>query len=38
MVKAKNSSDDINLFETGYIMLAGTRFDVEEISINRARD
>lgn len=38
MVKAKNSSDDINLFETGYIMLAGTRFDVEEISINRSRD
>lgn len=38
---AYNSTDPINqfnFFETGYIMLDGHRYDVEEISINSSRD
>jgi len=29
---------EINFFETGYIIIAGNVFDVEEISINQSRD
>ena len=38
---ADNSTDPINrfkFFETGYIMIDGHRYDVEEISINSSRD
>lgn len=38
---AINSTDPINqfnFFETGYIMIDGNRYDVEEISINASRD
>lgn len=43
MVKANGSDEEINFFETGYIMIgsesgATRRFDVEEISINQSRD
>ena len=38
MVSAKGSSAEINFFETGYILINDTRFDVEEISINMSRD
>lgn len=30
--------NSLNLFETGYILIGGQRFDVEEISVNRSRD
>lgn len=29
---------EINFFETGYIMIGNSRYDVEEISINQSRD
>lgn len=38
---AVNSNDwvnNFNFFETGYIMIDGHRYDVEEISINASRD
>ena len=41
MPHAYNSTDprnDFNFFETGYIMIDGNRYDVEEISINTSRD
>ena len=41
MPHAYNSNDprnDFNFFETGYIMIDGNRYDVEEISINTSRD
>lgn len=41
MPHAYNSNDpinDFNFFETGYIMIDGYRYDVEEISINSSRD
>lgn len=41
MPHADFSSDpinDFNFFETGYIMIDGHRYDVEEISINTSRD
>ena len=41
MAHAYKSSDPINdfsFFETGYIMIDGNRYDVEEISINASRD
>ena len=41
MPHAYNSTDPINnfnFFETGYIMIDGNRYDVEEISINTSRD
>lgn len=41
MPHAYNSTDPINnfnFFETGYIMIDGHRYDVEEISINTSRD
>lgn len=41
MAHAYKSSDPINdfsFFETGYIMIDGHRYDIEEISINASRD
>lgn len=39
MVKSKVSGvGDTRFFETGYILINGTAFDVEEISINLSRD
>lgn len=41
MAHAYKSSDPINdfsFFETGYIMIDGNRYDIEEISINASRD
>lgn len=38
MPSAKGSTDEINFFETGYILINDKRFDVEEISINQSRD
>ena len=37
-VSAEGSTDVIRFFETGYIVIGKTRFDVEEISINASRD
>ena len=36
-VRAGNG-EEINFFETGYIMIGNKRYDVEEISINQSRD
>ena len=39
MVKIPGNNDtELNFFETGYIMIGGKRYDVEEISINQSRD
>lgn len=36
-IRAGNG-EEINFFETGYIMIGTKRYDVEEISINQSRD
>ena len=36
--KSSDPINDFNFFETGYIMIDGHRYDVEEISINASRD
>ena len=36
--KSTDPINDFNFFETGYIMIDGNRYDVEEISINASRD
>ena len=36
--KSTDPINDFNFFETGYIMIDGNRYDVEEISINTSRD
>lgn len=36
--KSEDPINDFNFFETGYIMIDGHRYDVEEISINTSRD
>lgn len=38
MPSADYNGENINFFETGYIIIGKKRFDVEEISINASRD
>jgi len=38
MPSATNGGQQLNFFETGYIIIGNKRFDVEEISVNASRD